>query len=107
MKKTVELSDANFEDEVIKSKELVIVDFGATWCGPCKAIDVYIDEIADEYAGKAKFCKILVDNNPQTPSKYGVRSNPTILYFKNGSPVDQLVGAVPKKKIIERMTAHL
>lgn len=104
MNHPIKLNDSTFDNEVLKSELPVIVDFGATWCSPCKIIDAYMEEIAVEFSGKAKVCTFLVDNNPEIPSTYGVRSNPTILFFKGGSVVNQIIGAVPKRKITDALT---
>ncbi len=94
--KYITATDANFDAEVINSDKPVLVDFWATWCGPCRMIAPVIEEIAGEYEGKAKVAKLDVDANPQVSMKYGIRSIPTLLIFKNGQVVDQIVGAVPK-----------
>jgi thioredoxin 1 len=92
-------TDANFDREVLQSNIPVLVDFWATWCAPCKAIAPLIDTVADEYAGKVKVGKVNVDENQATPGKYGVRGIPTIILFKDGAVLDQVVGAVPKSQI--------
>jgi len=97
--KVLALSDANFDREVLQSDLPVLVDFWATWCSPCKAIAPLIDAVADEYAGKIKVGKVNVDENPATPGKYGVRGIPTLILFKGGSVVDQVVGAIPKSQL--------
>lgn len=90
-------TDANFEQEVLKSDTPVVVDFWAEWCAPCRIVSPTIDEVGKEYEGKVKVGKFNVDENPDNPSKYGVMSIPTILIFKNGTPVKTLVGARPKE----------
>jgi len=95
----IAFTDANFDQEVIQSEIPVLVDFWATWCAPCKAIAPLIDTVADEYAGKVKVGKVNVDENQATPGKYGVRGIPTLILFKGGVVVDQIVGAVPKSQL--------
>lgn len=97
--KVLTLTDSNFEAEVLQAGTPVLVDFWATWCAPCKAIAPVIDAIADEYDGKIKVGKVNVDDNPGTPGKYGVRGIPTVILFKDGKVVDQVVGAVPKTQL--------
>ena len=97
--KVVHLSDDAFDNEVLKSTIPVLVDFWASWCAPCKAISPVIDGLADEYEGRVKITKLNVDENPATPGKFGVRGIPTLILFKDGKVVDQVVGAVPKNQL--------
>ncbi|MEE9614921.1 MAG: thioredoxin TrxA [Thermodesulfobacteriota bacterium] len=101
MENIVNVTDSSFETEVLKSEVPAVIDFWAEWCAPCKAIAPIIEEMAGNYEGKIKIAKMNVDENPGTPGKYGVRGIPTLILFKNGEVVDQLVGAVPKAKIQE------
>ncbi|HEY7745440.1 MAG TPA: thioredoxin TrxA [Desulfuromonadales bacterium] len=97
--KVIQLSDDGFENDVLKSTTPVLVDFWASWCAPCKAISPVVDALADDYDGKVKIGKLNVDENPATPGKYGVRGIPTLILFKDGKVVDQVVGAVPKNQL--------
>ncbi|OGP13756.1 MAG: thioredoxin [Deltaproteobacteria bacterium RIFCSPLOWO2_02_FULL_50_16] len=97
--KVKETSDSNFTKDVIKNSKPVLVDFWAEWCAPCKALSPLIDEIAQENAGKIEVYKVNIDNNPQTPSQYGVRGIPTVIAFKNGQILDQTIGSVPKTEL--------
>ncbi len=103
----LEVTDANFKDEVLNSKVPVMVDFWAEWCGPCKMIAPTVAELAKEYEGRVKVAKLDVDSNYQTSGAYDVRSIPTLLFFKNGQVVDKIVGAVPKQKLKEKLEANL
>ena len=107
MAKPIEVTDATWEDEVLHASTPVVVDFWAVWCGPCRMIAPVVEELAEEYDGKVKFSKLNVDENPQVSTQYGIRSIPTLLVFKDGKPVDQLVGAVPKKDVQKRVEAVL
>ncbi len=102
----VHVTDHNFENEVLKSDVPVMVDFWAAWCGPCRAIAPVIEELAEEYAGKVKVCKMNVDENPITPGRFGIRAIPTLIFFKDGQAVDQITGAVAKA-IIESVLKRL
>lgn len=103
----VTLTDENFDNEVLNSPQPVLVDFWATWCGPCRAIAPVIEELADEFAGKAKIAKLDVDGHPNSAAKFGIRSIPTLLVFKDGQVVDQIVGAVPKATLQDKINAHI
>ncbi|MBC7389139.1 MAG: thioredoxin [Opitutaceae bacterium] len=104
--KAVEITDANFQD-IIKSDKPVLVDFWAEWCGPCKMIGPVVEELAGEFEGKAVVGKVNVDENAAISAKYGIRSIPTLLIFKNGEIVDKQVGAVPKAVLFKKLEAHL
>ena len=97
----VEFTDDNFQTQVLESAQPVLVDFWAPWCGPCKTIAPIVEELAAEYDGKLKVTKLNVDNNPGTASRYGVRGIPTLLILKGGTVKDQVVGAVPKAKLVQ------
>lgn len=105
--KPVEITDDNFEKEVLQSDKPVLIDFWAVWCGPCKIIAPIVEELASEYDGKVKVGKLDVDSNQQTSIKYGVRSIPTLLLFKDGNVKDTIIGAVPKKLIVEKLNSAL
>jgi thioredoxin 1 len=99
MSKPLPLKDADYDAEIVKSSQPVLVDFWATWCGPCQMMGPIIDTVAEEYEGKLKVMKCNVDENPVTPSKFGIRGIPTLLLFNNGEVVDRVVGAVPKGQV--------
>jgi len=104
----LEITDDNFDDEVAGSGELTMVDFWATWCGPCRIIAPVVEELADDYADKGlRVGKVDVDANPKTAMKFGVRSIPTILFFRDGEVVDRLVGAMPKPQFEQKIDEHL
>ena len=107
MGKVTEVSDVTFEQEVLKSAVPVLIDFWAPWCGPCKAIAPVVEEVAGEYNGRLKVLKMNVDDNPGTPSKYGVRGIPNLILFKGGSVADQIVGAVPKAHLVRAIDRAL
>jgi len=101
--KPVTLTNDNFVNEVVNSPIPVVVDFWAPWCGPCKALAPIMEQLAAEYDGKLKVGKLDIDENNELAIKFGVRSIPTMLFFKGGQPVDKMVGAVPKAQIIQRL----
>jgi thioredoxin 1 len=103
----IEITDANFEQEVIKSELPVLIDFWAVWCGPCKMIAPLVEQLSGEYEGKVKIGKVDVDNNPNISMQYGIRSIPTLLVFNGGKVVDQIIGAVPKQAIAAKLDAQL
>jgi len=99
----LEVTDDTFSNEVLNSELPVLVDFWAEWCGPCKMVSPIVEELSNDYNGKVKVTKLDVDSNPQTATNYGIRGIPTLLMFKDGAAVDQIVGAVPKQDIAERL----
>jgi thioredoxin 1 len=103
----LEFTDDNFEETVLKSDKVALVDFWAQWCGPCRMVGPIVDELHGEYEGKALIGKVDVDKNQGLSMKFGVRSIPTILFVKNGEVVDKVVGAVPKAQLEEKLKAHM
>lgn len=105
--KPIEITDANFEQEVLKSDKPVLIDFWAVWCGPCKMVAPVVEEIASEYNGKLKVGKLDVDRNPEVSMKFGIRSIPTLMVFKAGKVVEQIIGAVPKRNLLDKLVPHI
>lgn len=103
----IEVNDKNFDQEVLKSDLPVVVDFWAPWCGPCRMIGPIIDKLSEEFKGKVKFCKLNVDENPDSARNYQVMSIPLLLFFKDGNPMDQSLGAVPDSAIRSKIEALL
>jgi thioredoxin 1 len=102
-----EITDQSFDQEVLKAEMPVLIDFWAPWCGPCKAIAPVVEELAGAYGGRLKVVKMNVDDNPQTPTKYGVRGIPNLILFKAGAVADQIVGAVPKAHLVKAIDRAL
>jgi thioredoxin 1 len=104
---TQSITDASFDADVLKSSTPVLVDFWAEWCGPCRGLAPKLEEIATEMQGKLRVVKINIDENPNTPSKFGIRSIPTIILFKDGQEVEQLLGNLPKNNIVDMIKRHV
>jgi thioredoxin 1 len=107
MSNVTAVTDANFEQEVEKADGLTIVDFWATWCGPCRMVAPILDQLATDYQGQVKITKLDVDANIKTGSRFNVRSIPTMLFFKDGKVVDQIIGAVPRTHIEQKLQQHV
>jgi thioredoxin 1 len=103
----LEFTDANFQNQVLESDKLTVVDFWAEWCGPCRAIGPVIEELSKEFDGQVNIGKVNVDNNMELSTKYGITSIPAILFIKGGEVVDKLVGAQPKARFVEKINAHI
>jgi thioredoxin 1 len=103
MSKIIQIDEANFDSEVTKSDVPVMIDFWATWCGPCRMIAPHVEEASNIYSGKLKVGKIDVDNNHRIASQYSIMSIPAVMFFKNGEVVDQIIGAVPRKALFDRI----
>lgn len=107
MAKALTFTDDSFEQDVLNSDKPVLVDFWAEWCGPCRMVGPVVEELAGEFEGKARIGKVDVDNNPEISAKYGIRSIPSLLIFKDGEVVDQIVGAVPKAQLKKQLEAQV
>ena len=107
MAEPIHVTDDTFDEEVLQSPLPVITDFWADWCGPCHAIAPIIEQVAAEHDGQLKVTKLDVDSNPLTPTKYGIRGIPTLIVFKNGQPVETLVGWMPKEQLLDKLSPHL
>ncbi|USR92738.1 thioredoxin [Phormidium yuhuli AB48] len=107
MSATAEVSDASFKNDVLESELPVLVDFWAPWCGPCRMVGPVVEEIAQQYEGQVKVVKLNTDDNPEVASKYGIRSIPTLMIFKDGQRVDMVVGAVPKTTLANTLEKYL
>ncbi len=107
MSEPIALTDENFAQEVLESEIPVLIDFWAAWCGPCRMIAPIVEELSSEYQGKAKICKVDVDSAQKTAADFGIRSIPTLLIFKEGKVADQVIGAVPKEQITDKLDAVL
>ena len=107
MTKPQEVNDTNWDNQVLQAEKPVLVDFWAPWCGPCRMVAPIVEELAEEYDGKVNFLKLNTDDNPVTASKYGIRSIPTLLVFKDGQPVGQIIGFRPKSDLKKRLDAVL
>lgn len=107
MSNVIEVTDENFEQEVCNEEKVTLVDFWATWCGPCRKLSPLLDDLSVEFEGKAKFVKIKADENLQTAQKYSISGVPCLLVFKNGEPVERMVNIVPKSVIISNINKHL
>ncbi len=107
MTKPVHINDSTFEEEVLKHNVPVLADFWAEWCGPCRTIAPVLEEISQEYDGRLKIAKIDVDENPEAPARFGIQGIPTLILFKDGKPVERLVGAMPKDRLLSHIRPHL